>query len=115
MLAVMITLVIMLTFKRLIKLVKSNPWFFGIDLLISAIIIGISGGLNSPYYLYALSPLLASALFFKLPGALYSSLSYTPIYLLAINLPIQSENTIEFFTKLLGFGSCHLWLEISIR
>lgn len=108
-LAATLTLLITITYKRLNKLAIKNPWFFGVDLMLSSAIIAISGGIHSPYYLYALSPLLASAFFFYIPGALYSSLLFTPLYVISVNLSIQESLTtisaIDLFTKIVG-----IWL-----
>lgn len=43
----------------------------------------MSGGSNSPYFLYALSPLLAGAFFFQIRGAILDALVFTPLYLLS--------------------------------
>ncbi len=69
--------------KPLNKLVINSPILLGVDLLFSAFIPAVSGGSHSPYYLYALSPLLAGALFFQVRGALMASLIFTPLYILA--------------------------------
>lgn len=108
-LAAVTTLLITVFYKQLNKLVLKRPWAFGFDLLFSAFIVGLSGGIYSPYYLYALSPLLAAAFFFNIRGALYSSLLFTPLYIASINLSLQESlvmtNAIDLFTKIVG-----IWL-----
>lgn len=77
-----------------------------IDLLFSAFILAVSGGSHSPYYLYALSPLLAGAFFFQALGALLVSLIFTPLYLFsAYFYPAQASDIIILMTQLAG-----IWL-----
>ena len=83
-LAILANAVISVFNRRLNQLVLNHPPALGIDLLFSAGILAISGGSLSPYYLYALSPLLAGAFFFQLRGAITASILFTPLYLLAI-------------------------------
>jgi len=78
---VLINLVISFTTRQLNELVVKHPAFLCVDLLFTASILVISGGSHSPYYLYALSPLLAGAFFFQIRGALAASLVFTPLYL----------------------------------
>jgi len=79
--AFLVNLVISLTNRQLNKLVIDHPALLSTDLLLTASILAISGGPHSPYYLYALSPLLAGAFFFQMRGALAASLVFTPLYL----------------------------------
>lgn len=88
--------VISLTNRKLNQLVVEYPAFLSMDLAFMAGILVFSGGTHSPYYLYALSPLLAGAFFFQIRGALIASLVFTPLYLFGVyfNLqtaPIQTE------------------------
>ena len=87
--ALIANLFISITNRRLNRLVIEHPAFLGMDLLFSAAILAISGGSHSPYYLYALSPLLAGAFFFQMRGALSVSAVFTPLYLLANYLNSQ--------------------------
>ncbi|MDP1545110.1 MAG: sensor histidine kinase [Anaerolineales bacterium] len=91
---------------RLNTFVLDYPILLGVDILFSAALLSISGGTNSPYYLFALSPLLAGAFFFQVRGALLASLLFTPLYILPglFNLHIQLDtNTLA--THLVG-----IWL-----
>ena len=87
-----------------------SPFFLGIDLIISAMILGLSGGAQSPYYLYALGPLLTSALFFQMRGAVGAAASFSLLYLLSDSLahrfagPPLLEN-VGLITQLAG-----IWL-----
>ena len=69
--------------RSLNKLVIEYPAFLGIDIIFSGVILALSGGIESPYYLYALSPLLAGAFFFQFRGAWTASLIFTPLFFLA--------------------------------
>ena len=78
-------------FNRLLnKLVVDHPIVLGVDILFCGFLLSISGGTNSPYYLYALSPLLAGAFFFQMRGALIAAAVFTPLYLFAnyFSMPI---------------------------
>jgi signal transduction histidine kinase len=79
--ALLANLIISITNRQLNKLVVEHPAFLGIDLLFTAGILAVSGGSHSAYYLYALSPLLAGAFFFRMRGALIASLVFSPLYL----------------------------------
>lgn len=89
--------------RPLNKVVLQTPIFMGLDILFTTVLLTVSGGINSPYYLYALSPMLASAFFFQLRGALLASLFFTPLYIGTgiFTSQIQS-NAIVFATQLAG-------------
>jgi len=95
--------------RSLNQLVTNNPILISTDLLFSAGLLAISGGTHSPYYLYALSPLLAGAFFFRMRGAIIASTIFTPLYLISSYLNshtvfVQSE-IIALITQLAG-----IWL-----
>jgi len=90
--ALLANLFISLANRQLNRLVLDHPTFIGIDLLFCAAVLAVSGGSNSPYYLYALSPLLAGAFFFQMRGALGVSALFTPLYLVGNYLSSQSIN-----------------------
>jgi len=107
--AFLANLAIFLVNRQLNKLVTSRPALLGVDLIFSAGILAISGGAKSPYYLYALSPLLAGAFFFQMRGALTVAGVFTPLYLLsnyfgAQTLNIQTELVVSI-TQIAG-----IWL-----
>ncbi|MCG3210549.1 MAG: hypothetical protein FOGNACKC_04180 [Anaerolineae bacterium] len=66
-----------------LRLFESAP-FLAVDLLITAILLTFSGASRSPYTLYALSPLLAGALFFSSRGALLATASFSVLYPLTL-------------------------------
>lgn len=90
--------------RRLNKLVEQSPFLLSIDLFFSAGLLAVSGGSHSPYYLYALSPLLAGAFFFQLRGALAVSAIFTPLYFLAshFTFPQDSSDIIVLATQFAG-------------
>jgi signal transduction histidine kinase len=92
--------------QRLNQLVVDRPYTMSLDLFFSAFILAVSGGSHSPYYLYALSPLLAGAFFFQARGALLASLIFTPLYLFSNYFyPIQASDSTILMTQLAG-----IWL-----
>ncbi|RMF29203.1 MAG: GAF domain-containing sensor histidine kinase [Chloroflexi bacterium] len=108
-LAAGITLSVTIFHRRLNRLLIRHPHILGADMVLAAAILGVSGGAHSPYYLYALSPLLAGAFFFQMRGAVVSAAAFTPFFLLASalgyrlhRLPIAPQ---IFITQMAG-----LWL-----
>jgi signal transduction histidine kinase len=86
------------------------PLLLAVDLVFSAGILYLSGGLHSPYYLYALSPLLASAFFFQTRGALAAAAAFTPLYVAGdfigqSSLALRPAESAAIFTQVAG-----IWL-----
>ncbi|MBL0344060.1 sensor histidine kinase [Candidatus Villigracilis affinis] len=105
-LALAINGIVALFNRPLNRMVIEKPIFLSIDLLFSAFILAISGGSHSPYYLYALSPLLAGAFFFQVRGALTASLLFTPLFIFANTYnPQTPSDAIVMATQLSG-----IWL-----
>jgi signal transduction histidine kinase len=99
-------LFISLANRKLNQLVIDHPVLLIVDLVFTAGLLAVSGGTHSPYYLYALSPLLAGAFFFQMRGALVVSLIFTPLYLLGnYYQPTQAMDTIVLMIQLAG-----IWL-----
>ena len=67
------TLTITLTSRPLNRLLRQYPPLLGVDLIFVGGLLVVTGGWHSPYYLYALSPILASAFFFQWRGALIAA------------------------------------------
>ncbi len=108
--AVAVNLVITLASRWLNRWVVRYPPLLGVDLLFMGAILAMSGGARSPYYLYALSPLLAGAFLFQMPGALAVSLVFTPLYLVANAVPsggasLSAADGVVVITELAG-----IWL-----
>jgi len=103
-----INLVVSIFKRSLNQMVINYPLTLGVDLVLSAGILATSGGSQSPYYLYALSPLLAGAFFFQMRGAVAASAFFTPLYLIGNFLSIKggiSTDLNSFITQLAG-----IWL-----
>ncbi|UCH60038.1 MAG: GAF domain-containing sensor histidine kinase [Anaerolineales bacterium] len=83
-LAASITLLISLFNRALNRQLTRYPYLLVLDMLLAAGVITVSGGTQSPYYLYALSPLLAGAFFFQMRGAVASAGFFTVAYLAAL-------------------------------
>jgi len=104
--AILINVIISIFNHRLNQIVVDHPAAMSIDLLFSAFILSASGGSHSPYYLYALSPLLAGAFFFQARGALLVSLAFTPLYFISGDYRSQMPaDAIVLITQLTG-----IWL-----
>jgi len=108
--ALLANLFISLASRPLNQLVNNHPNLIGIDLLFSAGLLAVSGGTHSPYYLHALSPLLAGAFFFQMRGALATAAVFTLLYpaadLTAHRLTdLEPSDTVTLVTQLAG-----IWL-----
>jgi signal transduction histidine kinase len=106
--ALLVNTIITFFNRPLNRLVVEYPLVLGIDLVFSAGILAVSGTYHSPYYLYALSPLLAGAFFFQVRGAIAVSVAFTPLYLLANSIGTQISSVtdnIALMTQLAG-----IWL-----
>jgi hypothetical protein len=108
--AALANVIISIFISRLNKLVIDHPIALGLDLLFCAAVLAGSGGSQSPYYLYALSPLLAGAFFFQLRGAWVTAAVFTPFYLASDFiahplLDLQISKSVTLLTQLVG-----IWL-----
>lgn len=106
--AATVNVIISLFNRRLNQLVIDHPTALGIDYIFSTFLLAISGGIHSPYYLYVLSPLMAGAFFFQIPGALLGALVFTPLYLVSSLFGTPNTFSTEsalLFTQLVG-----IWL-----
>jgi len=98
--ALVVNLFISIFNRSLNKLVLDYPAALGLDLVFSAGILFVSGGEHSPYFLYALGPLLAGSFFFQMRGAVYSAMFFTPLYLAANQFDLS--NGVSLITQLAG-------------
>lgn len=91
------------------RLVHTYPWLLAVDLLYSAGLVIASGTAQSPYYLYALSPVLAGAFFFQVQGGIVAAGVLSISYLLgAILFPTAQETAI--FSNTLITQLAGIWL-----
>ena len=82
--AVALNTLISLFYARLNRALVLRPWLLLVDMALVAALAALTGGWQTPFYLYALSPLLAAAFFFQLRGALIAATLFLPMYLGAI-------------------------------
>ncbi|MFN2220924.1 MAG: hypothetical protein ACK2UH_00100, partial [Candidatus Promineifilaceae bacterium] len=82
--AIALNVLISLTYTRLNQAVLARPWLLGVDLALAAGLVAWSGGWQTPYYLYALSPLFVAAFFFQLRGALIAATAFAVLYLTGV-------------------------------
>lgn len=78
-----LTLAITLRYRDLNRWLRAAPGLLTVDLVLSAAAIALTGGVASPFYFHALSPILAAAFFFGVRGGVAAALGFTPLYLLA--------------------------------
>jgi len=93
--------------RQLNRILRSRPWFLLVDLVLVAVLIAFTGGWRSPYYLYALSPLLAAAYFFQIRGALLAATLFLPLYsgsiLVSVSMNDESLDWLAVVTAIVGF------------
>ncbi len=65
--------------RQLNENLRSHPWLLFIDIFLVSSLLAVTGGFNSPYYLYALNPLLAAAFFFRLRGSVIATTVFLPL------------------------------------
>jgi signal transduction histidine kinase len=91
------------------RLVVRKPVFLGIDLAFVAALIGLTGGTDSPYFLYALSPLLATAFFFQIRGGLLAAGVFTLFYAVALCAAhLHTGGAVDVLIALTHVISCFL-------
>lgn len=72
--------------KLIYKKTAEMPSFLAADQLFCVLVLYLTGGWASPFYLYSLSTLLTSALLFKFRGAFYSATTFSLLYLSVLYL-----------------------------
>ncbi|MCA9918740.1 MAG: hypothetical protein KC445_12350, partial [Anaerolineales bacterium] len=93
--------------SQLNQWVQQRPWLLLGDFLLVSVCVALSGGEQSPYYLYALSPLIAAGFFFQLRGAVIATTLFLPLYTAVLlshhqltNIPI---NWLAVIVNVTGF------------
>lgn len=69
---------------QLNQALRQRPWLLAADLFLMAALIILTGGWQTPFYLYSLSPLLIAAFFFGLRGAVTAVTLFIPLYASAL-------------------------------
>ncbi len=105
--AVLDTLALSAFHARFNRLVQTYPLLFGIDHMVAAGLIAVTGGTESPYYLFALSPILAAAFFFQVRGGLFAAGAFSLLYLGALGVSTLVLNvtveTVSAISQIAGF------------
>jgi signal transduction histidine kinase len=104
------TMLITLFHRPLNQRLLKQPFLLGIDLFFSAGLLAVSGGSSSPFYLYALSPLLAGAFFFQFKGALVVTTAFTPLFWLALRFSNQFGPSVPVSPSQLFSQIAGIWL-----
>lgn len=84
--------VITVKYRVLNRLLQRFPPLLGLDLLLAAFALALTGGVTSPFFFHVLSPILIAAFFFGLRGGFLAAVTFTPLYGLAI-LSSRGEET----------------------
>jgi hypothetical protein len=104
--AVVVNGLITLAYRRLNQAVLEHPWLLAVDMIMAAGLIAWTGGWQTPYYLYALSPLFAAAFFFQLRGALIAATAFAALYLVSVlvayDVSGQPPNWLTVTTAVVG-------------
>jgi len=87
--ASILNVLISLFHRSLNRIVSRYQWLLVFDLIMVALVVALTGGWRTPYYLYSLSPLLAAAFFFQFRGAMVATTAFLPMYLAAIIIENQ--------------------------
>lgn len=90
--AVALNLLITVMYRTLNRAVLERPWLLGVDLFLAVGLVAWTGGWQTPYYLYALSPLFAAAFFFQLRGALITATGFALLYLAAVLVAYNADD-----------------------
>ena len=88
---------------RVNRVVTRVPLSFAFDLVLVAILLTLTGGSSSPYYLFALSPVLASAFFFQLRGAILTASTFTVFYLAALVIHLPAFDVLSALEQVISF------------
>ena len=101
--AALVNLFITLFPSQLNAAVRRYPLLLLGDLLFCSALARLSGGWNTAYYLYAFSPLLAAAFFFKLRGALLSASGMALLFFASGVGVTPNQNWLSLVAQLVGF------------
>jgi len=102
--AIAANLLITLFSDQLNELLRNRPVLLLADLIFAAGLAALSGRWSTPYYLYALSPLLAAAFFFQLRGALVAAAGMSVLFILAgLSLYTGTPDLQLLAAELIGF------------
>jgi len=101
--AVIVNVFITVFPSQLNAAVRRRPLLLLADLIFCSALARFSGGWNTPYYLYAFSPLLAAAFFFELRGALFSASGMALLFVVAGVGVTPDQNGLSLVAQGVGF------------
>ncbi len=106
-LAVLANILLSIFPRQINRQLRARPYLLLLDLALMAGLVFLTGGWSSPYYLYALSPLLVAAFYFQLRGALLAALVLSLLYLPAVTaatwLAGGASEWLAVITAVVGF------------
>ncbi len=79
--AIALNLAIALFRRPIHDIIFRYPWLMALDLLFAAALVGYTGAEASPFFFYALMPILATAFFFGIQGGMTAASFYALCYL----------------------------------
>jgi len=83
---------------------QRRPWLLLVDMGLCAGLIWLSGGWDSPFYLYSLGPILAAAFFFRWRGALLTAAGMAALFVPGGLLPLARGGSFPDLTvQLVGY------------
>jgi signal transduction histidine kinase len=100
--AALVALLITVRAEWLNRRLQRWPFILTFDLMLCAVLIVLSGGLRSPYYLHSLSPILAAAFFFHVRGALLAATGFAPLFILATTWAGGEVDTLAVIEQVVG-------------
>lgn len=100
--AIAVNLFIMVFPHPLNAALQRHPWLMAVDLLFCAILVSVTDGWNTPYYLYTFSPLLAAAFYFYLRGAVLASTGMAALFI-AAGLRTTEPHILRLVAEVAGF------------
>lgn len=96
-------LILTLFHPQVNRQVIQHPALLGIDFVIVTLFLVYTGATTSLFYLYALSPILAAAFFFRMRGALLAASGSTLSYALILAVSGVPIDLLHGFTQVISF------------
>lgn len=92
---------------QLNQALRHRPWLLTTDLVLMAALVALTGGWQTPFYVYSLNPLLIAAFFFGLRGAVTAVSLFLPLYTAALTVAApqigESFNWLQVVTAVVGY------------
>ena len=92
---------------QLNQALRHRPWLLAADLVLMATLVALTGGWQTPFYVYSLNPLLIAAFFFGLRGAVTAVSLFLPLYAAALTIAAaqigETFNWLWVVTAVVGY------------